>query len=309
MALLYFSAWDDRGLWERELKALDPTLDIRTLDNLGDAAEIDAALVWKPDQGLLASLPNLKLIASLGMGVDHIFADPLLPKGVPIVRMVDDNLVDQMSEWVLLNVLRYHRAADRYDADQSAQLWRPGYPPDTGARRIGVMGLGAIGLDAATKLAKLGFAVAGWSRTLKHVPGIECHAGAAGFAAFLRRTEYLICLLPLTPETDSIIDATLLAQLPKGAVVFNAARGGHVVEEDLLAALESGHLSAACLDVFRTEPLPKEHPFWRHPKVRMTPHNAGLTNPKTAAAQVIENLRRLRTGEPLRNLVGRERGY
>jgi len=310
LTLLFVSTWDDKGAWRRRITALDPSVEVRAWpDELGDPAAIEAALVWKPKPGLLASLPNLKLILSLGMGVDHIFADPHLPAGVSIVRMVDRDLIDRMSEYCALAVLRYHRDADTYDRFQAQRRWQQLAEPHASSRAVGILGLGEIGRDLAGKLAVFGFKLAGWSRTPKSVPGVECFHGAEGFARFLARTEILVCLLPLTPETESILDARAFAALPEGAVVINAARGGHVVDDDLLAALDSGHLAAAQIDVFRREPLAPEHTFWNHPKVRVTPHNAGLTNPDTAARQVVENLRRLRAGEPLVNRVDPARGY
>jgi glyoxylate/hydroxypyruvate reductase A len=310
MPLLFVSTWDDKGAWKRRLAALDPSLEVRAWpDEMGERAEIDAALVWKPPAGLLASLPNLKLILSLGMGVDHIFADPKLPPHVPIARIVDQELVDRMSEYCALAVLRYHRDADAYDRFQAERRWRQIPGPHASGRRVGILGLGEIGRDLARKLAMFGFKLAGWSRAPKSIAGVESFHDAAGFLPFLARTEILVCLLPLTPETDGILDARAFAALPRGAVVVNAARGGHVVDTDLIAALDSGHLAAAQLDVFRQEPLPKQHPFWAHPKIRITPHNAGITNPETAAHQIVDNLRRLREGKPLLNLVDRTRGY
>jgi glyoxylate/hydroxypyruvate reductase A len=310
LALLFVSTWDDKGAWRRRIAALDPGIEFRVWpDAPGDLAEIDAALVWKPPPGLLARLPKLKLVLSLGMGVDHIFADPKLPGGVPIARLVDRDLIDRMSEYCALAVLRYHRNADAYDRFQAARRWKKLPEPHAGGRAVGILGLGEIGRDLAAKLGVFGFKLAGWSRAAKVLPGVECFHGQEGFAPFLARTEILVCLLPLTPETENILDARAFAALPTGAVVINAARGGHIVDADLLAALDSSHLAAAQLDVFREEPLPKDHPFWVHPKIRVTPHNAGITNTETAADQIVENLRRLRTGEPLLNLVDPARGY
>jgi glyoxylate/hydroxypyruvate reductase A len=181
--------------------------------------------------------------------------------------------------------------------------------PDTGATRIGILGLGEIGAPIAHLFAQLGFGVAGWSRTEKKIAGVESFCGEAGLPGLLARTDILVCLLPLTPETENILDKTAFAALPKGAYLINPARGLHVVEEDLLAAIEAGHLSGAALDVFHTEPLPKDHPFWAHPKIRITPHIAGITNPATAVAQVAENIRRVRAGREPLNLVDRTRGY
>lgn len=310
LALLFYSNADSKAAWKQRLAALDPSVTVRVWPDAGDLATIDAALVWKPQHGLLAELPRLKLILSLGMGVDHIFADPLLPKHVPVARLVDPDLINRMSAYCALAVLRYHRNADAYDAFQRARTWKalPGEPA-AADRRVGILGLGEIGRDLASKLAPFGFRLAGWSRSPRQVPGVESFHGRDGFKPFLARSEVVVCLLPLTPETDGILNAEAFAALPKGAVVINAARGGHVVDADLIAALDSGHLAAAQLDVFRQEPLPADHPFWMHPKIRITPHNAGITNPDTAAAQIVENLRRLRAGEALMNVVDPARGY
>jgi glyoxylate/hydroxypyruvate reductase A len=308
--LLFVSNSDSKTAWKQRLTVLDPSIEVRLWPDVGELAEIESALVWRPPTGLMAKLPRLQLIISLGMGVDHIFADPLLPKHVPIARLVDPDLINRMSEYCALAVLRYHRSADTYDAFQRARQWKPlSNEPAAASRRVGILGLGEIGRDLAAKLAPFGFQLAGWSRTARRVPGVEAFHGAAGFKPFLARSEIVVCLLPLTPETEGILDAAAFAALPKGAVVVNAARGGHVVESDLIAALDSGHLAAAQLDVARQEPLPADHPFWAHPKIRITPHNAGVTNPDTAAALIVENLRRLRAGEALLNIVDPARGY
>jgi glyoxylate/hydroxypyruvate reductase A len=310
LALLFYSNADSKSAWKQRLAVLDPSIAVRIWPDGGDLAEIEAALVWKPPPGLLAKLPRLKLILSLGMGVDHVFADPLLPRAVPVARLVVPDLIHRMSEYCALAVLRYHRNADAYDAFQRERQWKPlaGEPAAAG-RRVGILGLGEIGRDLAAKLLPFGFHLAGWSRTPRQVPGVEGFHGHSGFKPFLARSEIVVCLLPLTPETEGILDAEAFAALPRGAVVVNAARGGHVVDADLIAALDSGHLAAAQLDVFRQEPLPADHPFWAHPKIRVTPHNAGVTDPTTAADQVVENLRRLRAGEALMNIVDPARGY
>jgi glyoxylate/hydroxypyruvate reductase A len=308
--LLFHSNSDSKSEWKVRLAALDPSIEVRESANAGDLSEIEAALVWRPPAGLMAKLPRLKVILSLGMGVDHVFADPQLPKHVPVARLVDPDLINRMSEYCALAVLRYHRNADTYDAFQRERKWK-GLPdePAAAGRRVGILGMGEIGRDLASKLAPFGFRLAGWSRSPKQMRRVESFHGAAGFKPFIARSEIVVCLLPLTPETEGILNAEAFAALPNGAVVINAARGGHVVEPDLAAALDSGHLAAAQLDVFRQEPLPKDHSFWTHPKIRITPHNAGTTNPHTAAEQIVENLRRLRAGQPLLNVVDPARGY
>ncbi len=303
MVVLFLSAVDSAADWQAELGRLLPDLELRVWPDLGDPTEIEAALVWRPPPGLLDRLPNLKLILSLGAGVDHILADPSLPPGVPVVRLVDPYMTAAMSEYVQLQVLRLHRQDPAYLEQQRARRWRTLPQPNAAERRVGVLGLGVLGSDAALKLKVLGFDVAGWSRSERKLPGIATFCGADGLEALLRRSEILVCLLPLTPATAGILDARLFGLLPRGAALVNCARGGHLVEADLLAALDGGRLSAAVLDVFRDEPLPPEHPFWAHPRILVTPHVAAATHPPSAAAAVADNLRRLREGRPLLNRV------
>ena len=309
MALLFLSSADSPAQWSAELGKLLPDLEIRIWPELGDPAEIEAALVWRPPPGLLASLPKLRLICSLGAGVDHLFTDPQLPAHVPVVRLVDPYMTAAMSEYVQFQVLRLHRQDPAYAAQQRERIWRPLPQPNAAERRVGVLGLGELGSDAALKLRVLGFEVAGWSRTERRLPGIACHHGRDGLEQMLRRSEILVCLLPLTPETEGILDARLFARLPRGAAIINVARGGHLVEADLIPALDSGQLSAAVLDVFRQEPLPENHPFWTHPRIIMTPHVAAATHAPTAAPIVADNLRRLAEGKPLVNRVDPTRRY
>jgi len=308
-AIAYVSRDTDGQLWKKALEASLGPLDFRTLDNLGDKAAIEIVLAWKPAPGLIASFPNVKLIVSLGMGVDHLLADDRLPAGVPIVRIMDDGLVGQMSEYAIYWALRHHRDIDRYAASQRARRWQPEEFVDTIHRRVGVLGLGTIGQDTARKIAALGFPTAGWSRTPRTMAGIETFSGPEGFGQMLARSDILIDVLPLTRDTRGILGAEAFAALPKGAYFINMARGGHVVDEALLAALDSGHLAGAALDVFNTEPLPPEHRYWTHPGVHVTPHIAGATNPRTASPGVIENIRRMRAGKPLIHTVDPKTGY
>ncbi|MFI5021725.1 MAG: 2-hydroxyacid dehydrogenase [Alphaproteobacteria bacterium] len=228
---------------------------------------------------------------------------------MPICRAVDEFLTLRMSEYVALHVLRYHRRQPELEELQRRGEWKELYTPTASERAVGIMGLGALGANAARALAGLGFKVAGWSRTPKRLEGVESFHGAAGLAPFLARSEILVCLLPLTRATEGILRATLFAGLPKGAALINAARGKHLVEADLLAALASSQLAYAALDVYQTEPLPPEHPFWRHPRITLSPHIASITDPRTTAALVAENVRRYRAGEPLLYTVDAELGY
>ena len=257
----------------------------------------------------LKNYHNLKCIASLGAGVDHIIGDPDLPEGVPVTRVVEYSMAQSMSEYVVLSVLNYCRQFDAYQADQAKKQWHPRRPLLAQDMGIGIMGLGRLGADAAKKLSYIGFPVAGWSQTPKNIAGIQSFAGDDALAGFLSRSQILICLLPLTPVTKGILNRKTFEQLPVGAYLINVARGQHLVENDLLQALDSGQLAGACLDVFEVEPLPEDHPFWVHPKIRVTPHISSLTFSKAIAPQIIENYRRTKTGKPLMNVVDLKRGY
>jgi glyoxylate/hydroxypyruvate reductase len=309
MALLFVSDFDDPVAWRAALAGVAPDLEFRVWPQAGDVNDIDVALVWQPPSGLLASLPQLRLVQSLGAGIDHLLADPELPRTVPIARLVDPSLTRQMVTYVLLAALDHHRDMAAYRGAQAKGEWQPVLPQDTTACRIGVMGQGVIGAAAATAFAALQFDVAGWSRSPKAVPGVSAYHGKDGLEAFLARSDILICLLPLTDDTAGILDARLFAQLPAGAYVVNAARGGHLVEADLLAALDSGHLSGAWLDVFHAEPLPADSPFWQHPAITLTPHIGGWVLPDSGAETVVENWRRALSGKPIDNTLDLTRGY
>lgn len=308
--VLLFNTESDRTDWWRDvLSEKIPGLDFRTMAQPGDLAEIEYVLAWNPPPGYLAKLPNLKAIFSLGAGVDHLFKDPDLPRDVPVSRVVNDNLTLRMREYVVQHVLNHHRQQRKYDAFQRQGTWEELHQPHAGERRVGVMGLGELGRDAAEHIAHLGFDVAGWSRSRREIDNVTCFAGQDEFDAFLARTDILVGLLPLTADTRNLINADTLGKLPAGASFINAGRGQQVVEDDLLAALDSGHLSEATLDVFQTEPLPAGHRLWTHPNVTVTPHIASITDPRGVADQVAENIGRAQRGEPLRDLVDPARGY
>src|SRR6516165_4561168 len=309
MALLFRSTVGSAARWRAQLALLTQELDIRVWPDVGDPADIDYALVWRPEPGFLASLPNLKLILSLGAGVDHLLGDPHMPRHLPIVRLVDPHMTDAMSEYVVLQVLRLHRHDLDYRTQQQDRVWRELDQKNAADRRVGILGFGELGRDAAKKLTALGFDVAAWSRSEKMVAAVESYAGADGLPRLLGRSEILVCLLPLTAETEGILNACNLALLPQGAALVNAARGAHLVEDDLFAALASGQISGAVLDVFHDEPLPADHPFWHHPRVVVTPHVAAFTNPATAAPIILDNIRRFEAGHPLLNQVDPARGY
>lgn len=310
MTILLSTKANAMHAWRDALLAEDPSLDIRLFPDAGDPAAIEAAVCWtQHDMAELRRYPNLRLIVSMGAGVDHLLRAPGPPPGVPVARLKDMRLTTGMTEWVLLNVLRFHRQDLEYRAQQAARIWDELPAPETTKRRIGMLGLGELGSAAANAIRSLGFPVMGWTRNPRTMPGVQCFNGTDGLAAMLAQTDILVCLLPLTPETRGIINAATLAMLPRGAFVINAARGGHLVADDLLAALDSGHVAAAALDVFEPEPLPADHAFWGHPRVLVWPHAASITIPSSAAPQVVENLRRAREGQPLINLVDFTTGY
>jgi glyoxylate/hydroxypyruvate reductase A len=310
MAVLLSTKTTTMEAWRDALLAVDPSLEIRLFPDSGDPAEIEAAVVWTShDMAELRRYPNLKLIVSMGAGVDHLLRPPGPPPGIPVARLVDRMLTTQMGEWVLLNVLRFHRQDLAYRALQREGVWRELPAPVTAERRVGILGLGELGTYAAGLLRGLGFPVMGWTRRMRAVEGVDTFAGEDGLAAMAARSDILVCLLPLTPATRGIVDSKLLGRLPRGAFLINGARGGHVVDADLLAALDSGQVAAAALDVFQPEPLPADHPFWTHPQVVMTPHAASITIPSSAAPQVVDNLHRARAGKPLVNLVDFGAGY
>ena len=279
----------------------------------GDPAEVHYAAVWKPAPGELAAFTNLRVIFNLGAGVDALMADQSLPK-VPLVRVAVGDLTQRMTEYVALHVLMHHRQEPYLRASQREKRWQPRFQWPAGAISVGIMGLGVLGSDAALALKRLGFRVAGWSNRPKAIPGIECFHGRGELDAFLRRTDILVCLLPLTAGTQHILNGDLFAKLnrssPMGApVVINAGRGGLQNEVDVLACLDDGTLGGVSLDVYATEPLPPESPFWSHPKVVLTPHNAADTDPDEISRYVARQIAGFEAGERLENVVDPARGY
>lgn len=309
MALIAINPGRDSAKWVDALSPIAPDLELRDGAEPGNPEDVRYALTWNHEPGSLRAFPNLKLVISQGAGIDHFLRDDRMPQGVPCVRLVDTLLTAAMTEYVLTHVLRIHRQTAEFQDAQARGEWVHLETPDTATTRVGVMGLGELGGDAARRFAGLGFETAGWSRTPKQIDGVTCYHGPDGLGDFLKGTHFLLCLLPLTPATTDIIDARVLAQLAPGAHLINSARGAHVVDDDLIAALDSGHLAGATLDVFRTEPLPGGHPFWKHPKILVTPHAASHTVARSVAPQIVENIRRVEAGEPLLNQVDLERGY
>jgi glyoxylate/hydroxypyruvate reductase A len=272
------------------------------------ARQAEIAVCWQPPPGALAAMPNLKLIHSIAAGVDNILSDPNLPQ-LPLCRIVDPRLATAMAEFVLWGTLYFHRQFDHVTRNALAGHWHRYEQRAAADTRVGILGLGALGIAAAQRLVDVGYNVSGWSRTPKHIAGVTVHAGNSALDPFLSETDILVCLLPLTSATQRILDAARLNRLPKGAALILCSRGEHLVIDDLVALVRAGHLRGAILDVFVKEPLPPDHPLWREPGILVTPHMGGLAKPRVIADQIANNVRRLQAGEDLLNRVDAARGY
>ncbi len=313
-AFLFVTPTWNGAHWAEKMRVSLPGRSVRVWPEMGNTADVHYAAAWLPPANVLKDLPNLKVIFSLGAGVDAILSDPTLPRNIPIVRVNDPDLTMRMSEHILLQVLMHHRQQRRIEENQRNRKWDGFETHAASALRVGIMGLGVLGQDAARKVSMMGFPTAGWSRTPKSIPGVQCFSGKAGLNDFLARTDVLVCLLPATAETDGILNAALIARLarngPFGApILINAGRGRQQVEEDIISALDSGALFAASLDVFRKEPLPQDSPFWTHPRVCLTPHSAADSDPATICNYVAAQIRRYEKDGHLENLVDLTRGY
>jgi glyoxylate/hydroxypyruvate reductase len=301
-------------IWTAAMKSVAPNLDVRVWPNkLGRIEDIKYAAAWLPPANVMKSFPNLKLICSLGAGVDAILGDPTLPNDIPIVRVNDDDLTHRMSEYIVLHVLMHHRQQRRLDENQKRKIW-DSFPTHAAKDlTVGIMGMGVMGADAAQKLVMLGFNVVGWSRTQKSIAGVKCFAQAE-LDQFLSATDILVSLLPATAETDNIINRSLIQKLSrlgpfKAPIFINAGRGRQQVEADILTCLDAGELFAATLDVFHQEPLPQQSPLWNHPKISITPHAAADSDPQTICRYVFEQIKSFESGQKLENLVDRSQGY
>ena len=267
------------------------------------ASPADYAVVWAPPQAFVDAQTALKGIFNIGAGVDALMK-LRLPSGVPVVRLDDAGMSVQMAEYVCHAVIRHFREFDAYEADVAGGKWSYRKPRMRADFPVGVMGLGVLGERVALALKQFDFPVLGWSRSAKTVGGVQCFSGTDGLDDFLAATRILVCLLPLTPETDSILNQSHLTRLLPGAYVINVARGGHVVDDDLIALIDSGHLAGATLDVFRQEPLPPEHPFWKHPKITVTPHTSARTLRAESIAQIVGKIQALHGGAAIAGIAG-----
>lgn len=300
--------------WVERFRARARKRDIRVWpDRIGDIKDIAYAAAWKPPHGLLKTLPNLQAVFSLGAGVDHLTGDPALPD-VPVARIVDRDLTHRMTEYVVMHTLMFHRKQRIYDEQQREKIWLEHEQAAAKDVAVGVMGLGELGLDAVSALQRIGFNVAGWSRTPKQIDGVQTFHGSDGLDAFLARTEILIALLPHTRETEGILNLELFEKLKYdgpagGAYLINAGRGKLQVDKDILTALDEEILAGAALDVFPTEPLPVKSALWDYPNVFISPHNAAVSDPKALVDNVLRQIENFEAGKPLENVIGRRAGY
>lgn len=292
--------------WIQAIQDLNPDFKIQVYPEITEPEEVEFALVWQHPVGILSTFPNLKLVSSMGAGVDHILSDKSISYDLPIVRIIDDKLTFSMTNYVIMGVLNFHRRLTHFQQNQIRKVWDMSDPEIE--VKIGVMGVGALGGDVLEKLSFMGFSVVGYGFSEKE--NFEYpYFSKDRRGEFLSEVNVLVCLLPLTPETESILNLELFRQCKPGTYLINVARGKHLVEDDLILALDAGFLSGALLDVYSKEPLPETHPFWKDERITLTPHIASVTNPKAAVPQILENINRIRSNQPLVNHVNRSRGY
>ena len=308
MGVLFYSEADDPQPWRQAFAAAIPEMQFQVWADVEDVESVRYALVWNPPSGLLEKLPNLRAVLALGAGVDALLADPTTPQ-VPVVRLLDAGLAPQMAEYAVYAVLYFHRRMRDYEKQQQQRIWNQLAPLPASGWSVGVMGTGVIGGLILKHLVTLGYRVCGWSRSSTSFQGVESFAGDAELDAFLSNCRVVINVLPLTPHTAGIFGTRTFNAMPRGSYVVNIGRGGHLVEEELLSALDSGQIGGAMLDVFNEEPLPQSSPLWSHPNVIVTPHIAGVTIAAEAEAQVIANVKRMERGEQPVGVVDRAKGY
>ncbi|YCH32249.1 glyoxylate/hydroxypyruvate reductase A [Erwinia sp. D4-22] len=308
MHIVYKSDPARGARWQAWLAQHAPDIQLYIWPEIGDADQVEVLIAWQPPDNVLTTFPRLKVLMSVGAGADQ-FDFNALPPELPVVRMIEPGLTQGMVEYVTFAVLGLHRDMPRYLQQQRAQQWQAHTSRTASQRRVGVMGLGELGQASLRQLVSLGFDCAGWSRTPRLIDGVRCWHGSDQLADFLAHSDILVCLLPLTPETRGLLNAGLFARLPVGAALVHAGRGPQLNADHLLAALESGQLSAAVIDVTDPEPLPVGHPFWHHPAIWLTPHIASQTQTHSAVAALLENLRRHQRGEPMIGIIDRNQGY
>lgn len=307
MAILILLNQVDPTSLEQHLKSHDDCPEIRIWPDCGNKDDIECVIVWKHDEGVLNEFKNLKLIASYGAGVENILIDPALPEDVPITRFIDDTLSDQMAEFVLATILNHRLHLTYYREQQAASHWRS--KDFLKGRNVTILGLGELGSTTARLLHKNGYQVSGWSRSEKNIDGVKSFYGDEHLNKSVSQADFIVCLLPLTSKTANILNSDLFNSMKKGTFLINVGRGDHLNEDDLMDALYNEQLSSALLDVFKTEPLQDDHPFWRHPKIYITPHISSPTDKAKVARQILDNYNRIKSGSTLMNQVDRQRSY
>ncbi|MBT6272338.1 MAG: glyoxylate/hydroxypyruvate reductase A [Rhodobacteraceae bacterium] len=295
--------------WKDHMAGLLPEYEVILAEEVVDKDIIDFAVVWLPEPGWLKSFPNLKCIFSIGSGIDHILKDKELPQHLPIVRLTGTDLSTRMREYVVLHVLRLHRRLPEVEESQKTEEWNQIIEPPANNRTVGIMGLGNLGADCAQILSKIGFNVLGWAKSKKSLEGVESFVGNSGFDTFLSKSDIVVCMLPLTPETKDIMNASFFKKMKNGASIINVARGPHLNEEDLLVAIKSKKIRSATLDVFHNEPLEKGHPFWKHPNVLVTPHIASLIDPVAGGKAIADNIKNFVLGNTINELIPPGKNY
>lgn len=309
MSLLLVDPNRDMASWKKALLDVDPNLDIDIWPEVNNKDRVQFAVCWNQPEHILDQYPNLQAVSSLGAGADHLLEDESLPESVAICRVVSPSLVQQMKEYVLGTVINIQRNFVHYIRQKDQGKWQPHNHPLAANLNIGVMGLGELGLPVARQLAQVGYTVSGWSNSSREVQNIATYAGPDELEPFLNETQILVCLLPLTDNTKGILELDTFKKLRSPAWIINVARGEHLVDEDLIYALDSDLLQGAWLDVFSEEPLPDKHAFWNRSNIMVTPHIASITKPAEVAEQVVDNYKRALSGMGLNHEVSRDRGY
>lgn len=308
MAILY-NAGDDRAQeWRSIFAEALPELDFRLWPSVGEQSDIRYLITWIPPKDVFDICPKLEVVLTISAGVDQLNFSSI-PGHVSVVRLLGSDLADTMAEYVAFSALAIHRDMIGYIDDKRRRAWKPIRPRPASSSRIGVMGLGNMGIASIERLRPFGFPLRGWSRSRRDLEGVETFAGWEQLPTFLAGCDILICLVPFTPETRHVLRAEHFSMLPKGAALVNVGRGGHMIEADLLNALSDGQISQAVLDVFADEPLPIDHPFWDHPRILMTPHIGSTSQSSFATAAIVENIKRHRSGRPMIGVIDRSRGY
>ncbi|MFT8802821.1 MAG: glyoxylate/hydroxypyruvate reductase A [Gluconobacter cerinus] len=308
MSFVLKSTEERARLWKPMFARELPELEFYVWPETGDPQKVRYLAAWQPPENLAENFPNLEVLFSVGAGVDQLNLASI-PENVRVVRMIEPGLAEGMIEYVLWAVLSYHRNMFQYARQQAAHVWKGTPNVSSSLFRVGVMGMGALGTPVLKKLSQFGYVCHGWSRSRHDIPGIKSYAGPEELDAFLAATDVLVCLMPLTDATKGILNKELFAKLPKGACLINCGRGGHLAQDDLLLALDEGLLSQAVLDVTDPEPIPEDHPFWKHPLITLTPHIASSSHAETGGEMILKNIIQFEKGAEMVGEINRSSGY